>query len=476
MRWNSPRADGVRLPVKASLFWVVPCCSLLACARPSASDLDASDASDASDPAVSPGPAPSGIEASPPLALVDLLYRTRARIAVSSTVNNTRDLPEHLVDHHADTAWNGKTGDLEAHVELRVPASARVKRLLLTVGYDRIAKEGDLFTMNHRLAEVTIERDGEPIGVFDLDPDSRAPQAIELDVPGGNFTVRPTRTVPGSRARYREIVISEVALLGTAPDDELVLPAMPQVIVGSLDRERPPEGRYEALIAKAPYPSSTAYCAREKTILQSELDAIEARMPGHDRFGENTPGCVSARARSKSFALDAPFTDVELVRAGEGSVNVTRLAVKTARGWYPTRVITAVDYFGPGCGQRDNQMIDAVSVRDSKVLVVSITQRSAYCMGMPESYEDAASFLITCAFGDDDALTCRQEIVSSFKGDCSGYYQAQETGRFDAHPPRWDWTREALVEDDGAIRLLPCVDPAGHEIACSRRNADLLTR
>ena len=43
---------------------------------------------------------------------------------------------------------------------------------------------------------------------------------------------------------------------------------------------------------------------------------------------------------------------------------------------------------------------------------------------------------------------------------------------YDARPPKWDWQPEARVEDDGSIRLSPCVDA----IACTRRNADVLTR
>src|SRR5262245_58132060 len=59
--------------------------------------------------------------------LVDLLYRTRSRVAVSSTVANLHDDPEHLIDRRPETAWNGKSGDFGAHVRFAVPPSTRVR-------------------------------------------------------------------------------------------------------------------------------------------------------------------------------------------------------------------------------------------------------------------------------------------------------------------------------------------------------------
>lgn len=457
--------------MKTSFLWIAPCCSLLACSAPGpAPGLDASGSDSA------PGPGPSAVEAPKPIELVDLLYRTRARVAVSSTVANTHDYPEHLIDRRPDTAWNGKTGDLDAHVEVRVPARARVKRLSITVGSDKITRQGDLFTMNRRLTRVAIDRDGERIGVFDLDPEIRTPQAIDLDLPGGTFTLRPLDTVAGTRASYREVVISELVVLGTAPDDELLPPAMPQVTVGSVDGPPSPGGRYAAVIAGGPYRSSSAYCASEMRACRKDLAALKARDPQSDDLASRTAWCRSTRATSKSLTLGAPFTGVELVSADEGQNEVTRLALTTPLGWYPTDVVTSVNYPGPGCGMGGAQIIDSIDVSASHVLVMRITTRAAYCMASPESYEAAGTFLIACALGEGGAPTCRQELVASYDGDCNRFDELRVSGRYDAHPPKWDWQREARVEDDGSIRLSPCVDAKGHEIACSRRNADLLTR
>ena len=59
------------------------------------------------------------------LANVSLIPWTESRVAVSSTVDNPKDYPEHLLDGKLDTAWNGKTGDLTGFIAFRVPREMR---------------------------------------------------------------------------------------------------------------------------------------------------------------------------------------------------------------------------------------------------------------------------------------------------------------------------------------------------------------
>src|SRR5262249_51518785 len=58
-------------------------------------------------------------DAARPLPTVDLLLETEVKITVSSRVDNPRDYPEHLVDGRPETAWNGKTGDLNGWIEVQ---------------------------------------------------------------------------------------------------------------------------------------------------------------------------------------------------------------------------------------------------------------------------------------------------------------------------------------------------------------------
>ena len=170
-------------------------------------------------------------------ALDDLLHFTDARIGVSSKVENPRDFAEHVADGRLDTAWNGKTGDLVGGwIGFRVPAAARVKLIELTAGYAATSRKGeDLFALNHRIARVRVTRDGVSLGEHALDPDSRAFQRIALDAPGGDFKIEVLAVKPGTRAAWRELVMSELRVFGVAGAAKRAAASIPHVQVGSLD-------------------------------------------------------------------------------------------------------------------------------------------------------------------------------------------------------------------------------------------------
>src|SRR5262245_50575497 len=113
--------------------------------------------------------------------VVDLLHTVDATVAVSSKVDNPLDFPEHLVDGKPETAWNSKTGDVHGFISFRVPKSARVTRVELTVGFDKIAPKGDLFTMNYRITKVRLSREGKVIREAALDSEKRGLQALDID-------------------------------------------------------------------------------------------------------------------------------------------------------------------------------------------------------------------------------------------------------------------------------------------------------
>ncbi len=120
--------------------------------------------------------------------IVDLLHTVDCTVAVSSKVDNPRDSPEHLVDGKNETAWNGRTGDLRGSISFRVPKGARVLRVEITAGFDKVNAEGDLFTMNHRITKVRLEREGKLVKEASLDPTRRDLQPIDVDEAGGDFT------------------------------------------------------------------------------------------------------------------------------------------------------------------------------------------------------------------------------------------------------------------------------------------------
>lgn len=195
-----------------------------------------------------------------PAKLDDLLHYTDAHLAVSSKVDNPRDLAEHIADGRLDTAWNGKSGDLVgAWFGFRVPRATRVRIVELTVGYDSSSKKGeDLFAANHRIAKVRVTRDGVSLGEHALDPDRRGFQRIALDAPGGDFKIEVLAVKPGTRAAWKEIVVSELRVLGDTGAARRATPAVPLVGIGAFDARTPFAGSADAGARPKPTSSKTA--------------------------------------------------------------------------------------------------------------------------------------------------------------------------------------------------------------------------
>ncbi|HEY4054960.1 MAG TPA: hypothetical protein VGM39_00080 [Kofleriaceae bacterium] len=159
-------------------------------------------------------------------------------VAVSSTVDNARILPAHLVDGKMTTAWNSVTFDKSPWIAIRVPATAHVTTIKMTVGFTAIDKRlGDLFTENHRIKHVTVYRDGARLGTFALDIENRELQDLKIDAAGGDFKIAVDETVPGTKKNWQEVAVSELEVWGTpapaAPHPAKPVP--PPVAIGSLD-------------------------------------------------------------------------------------------------------------------------------------------------------------------------------------------------------------------------------------------------
>lgn len=161
-------------------------------------------------------------------ATTNLLVTTAAQVTVSSRVDNPRDFPEHLVDGKPETAWNGKTGDLAAWIEVELDPRVHVTSLAITSGFDK----GDLFEKNLRVEKLEIARDGVRVKEVTLDPSVRKLQRIPIDGPGGTYRMTVRSTVPGTNPSWKEIVISDVEVLGEAPEAaRLSAPRVPVVKV-----------------------------------------------------------------------------------------------------------------------------------------------------------------------------------------------------------------------------------------------------
>ena len=279
-----------------------------------------------------PSAAADAAPAAKHLSTVSLIPWTDSRVAVSSTVDNQKDYPEHLIDGKLDTAWNGRTGDLSGFIAFRVPRETHVASVQLTVGFDK----KDLFTGNHRISRVKISRDGAVLREVALDVEKRGLQSIAVDRPGGDFEIRVAATVPGTNAKWKELVVSELVVLGDPGRARRTSPHLPRVRVGSLDapesRFVPDEDGGGAEPGVGPWPSIASYCA-----------AYEARAKARRQKRYEDPSHPCSELPAPSCALEtptpiagaAPFVSSAILTLTDGIVRSRSIAIETDRGWWP---------------------------------------------------------------------------------------------------------------------------------------------
>jgi hypothetical protein len=402
--------------------------------------------------------------------LVSLLERTRARVTVSSRVDNETDAPEHLLDGRLDTAWNSAPGDLGATITIEVPTQARVKRVGIVVGYDKLTPRGDLFLRNHRIRKVAIERaGGASVGVFTLDPSDRRIQTIDLDEPGGALTLRVLEADAGTEPRFREIVVSELTVFGEAPDEVLLPPAMPEVNVAG-DGGDQASSAFASFFEGAPYPTSEALCAAFLRVSAKQIEEARATDPNvHLHELTFTPRCSVTTLVQGTTSIPSPLGLFELHGIEDLSF-VDRLVVRTELGWFPTALVLQRSDAGPGCGHVSSRHVEQASYSEpggGRVLAFDYVVRNArWMMASEPSFEVAARFRVACSV-EAGRASCRRALVASSMEDLDWVSNGQQTGQYPPVPSRWEWTREATPQRGGAMRLGPCVDPSGEHVRCS---------
>jgi hypothetical protein len=168
-----------------------------------------------------------------------------------------------------------------------------------------------------------------------------------------------------------------------------------------------------------------------------------------------------------------------LVHPVQGRSGDTRLGITTERGFYPTDVVFAYDRVGPSCLWFPDFAVASAHVETPRpgaaVLVVRANAKAVH-WGSMDNYEGAGEFFVSCALGADGAPRCRMELVASADGDGTWVDDMRTPGRWSVRPPRWDWMRVAMVDDEGGIRLGPCLDGKARAIACTKHNMDLFSR
>lgn len=259
---------------------------------------------------------------------VNLLLHSPAQITLSSRVDNPRDFPEHIVDGKAATAWNGKTGDVNAWIEVKLDSRVQVTRIAITAGFDK----GALFTQNLRIATLRIERDGVLVKDAKLDTARRDLQSIEVNQPGGTYKLTVRETVPGTNAAWREIVVSELQVWGTAPRELLSAePQFPVMKVAPGSAAAPVRANlWEVPFAGREGANATALCTAWRAEIATTVKHMQTHQMGLDGYNMREVKCVPTTAPTVEGTL--PF------------------------GWTVTGAV-ALDYFDGVAGKSDQFLV-----------------------------------------------------------------------------------------------------------------------
>lgn len=320
----------------------------------STTTVDAAQPSSISISTSTPSTAVASADASAPKReTVNLLYFTPSRVWVSSKVDNPKDFPEHLVDGKPETAWNGKTADLHGFIAFRVPDDAHVESIFLSSGFDATSKSGDdLFHGNHRITKVALVHRGKKLREVTLDPEKREPQPIFVGAEGGEYRLEVLETAPGTKKAWRELVVSELRVMGSPGKERLATATLPEVHVGSEEardagKDAAPEP--PATSANEGYPSLAALCKAHGATMSPRFRAVADEYPG---FIEG-PYCVVLGGAPLADKLPEPFLDVRKVVLFRDDRKETVAVVHTAAGYFPTGVVGGIEELrNPGCAGR----------------------------------------------------------------------------------------------------------------------------
>lgn len=296
---------------------------------------------------------------------VDLLHAAATDVGVSSAYHDDLAQVGRLFDGDPATAWNSATDELVgAHIDVRVPAGADVTSIEIIPGFAREGGDEDLFTGNHRVSRVRIAIDGDRIGDYPLDVESRALQTIPVTGGAGVWRIEVLDVVPGTHPSWRETCISELRVLGhvgTAPAGTTPTASIgaiaPPTVVAAADRAE--EAIAEAAEGMEGLDEGDAY-ADEDPAVQALHDVVD----GWRRYDSNLymesfatpehpapPPAVTPPTRAEAFAaligfvepraaaevahlraIEAPTDFTWEARRGDLAIVVTALTAATAAG------------------------------------------------------------------------------------------------------------------------------------------------
>lgn len=367
----------------------------------------------------------AGVQAAAP---IDLLRFGPARVDVSSNVDNPRDFPEHLVDGNEATAWNGRTGDLAgARISFAVPKGAKITGLVLSAGFNKISAKGeDLFLMNHRIKKLTVlhpvmaampgsvleSPTSDVVTEWRLDPGRREPQVLPLSLPGGTYVLRIDEVEPGTKKEWRELVVSELRVMGIPAGAPFRRSTIPNVTVG-----HPISPLEDPLLESVRFPLPYGQLFADEKLLCKRFDeAIAPAYAAPGAYSPEKPWCLFGPRLSPGAAdAGSPLLEVRKIDLGDENGSVQALALHTAAGWaVPASGVFSNMPCPRGC------MDDMVQVRvevlgvsvDAGMATISVKEVSTASDGPPPPTVVTEWYTLRCRL-DEPALRCSNTTVKT---------------------------------------------------------------
>jgi hypothetical protein len=242
--------------------------------------------------------------------------------------------------------------------------------------------------------------------------------------------------------------------------------------------EEPTAGAFHAIFDGAPYATPEELCRRHVEISASQLASVKAGGAVGVHVEEMQASCsVTAPAPGVS-SLPSPY-EVRVLHGIEDVAFVDRLVVRTERGWFPTRVVLDSQDPGPGCGATGLLRLEGISMAHGTkrpTLQIDYTDRQARWLLPGEPMREvAARYRVACST-EGARVSCRRVVIAATENDAGLHDLMHSGGEVPLAPKRWDWTREASVDEDGKLRLGPCVDPSGAHVRCTPTAERMLER
>lgn len=333
---------------------------------------------------------------------IELLHNVPSQVFVSSAIRNGKDRAAHLVDGLLDTAWNSQPHVAErSYIDFVVPAAAQVRAIKMTAGFTSRSDKGDLFLMNHRIAQVQVFRNHVSIGTFTLDPDQRGLQELPVHQPGGRYRVQILRTIAGTNAGWTEACVSELQVFGTAPPGTAPRSQTPTVLVGGVVEAR---GK--------PVASLTRFCEQwDKQITERGPDPESLGAPP---YCHPTADATTAepQVRTRLGRGQSPFLAAELVKIADQRWD-TLLALRTARGWFLYPLYAGMYFDDPGCsGYEESKLLELGGTAEQLALRYRSIDVTHAIDEETSGRRVVTEYRVTCTPGDGDAPLCTRQLLS----------------------------------------------------------------